>query len=168
MQSKLLIIAILLLVIHTASGQVGRRSLVGIYESQFTKEHIDSFDSVPKEVDSLQIVTLKAIEINEFQLHTLFVKRFKRVEIVDNSPIPDIGLNDDNPTLYGKFKIIGDSLNIRLNYSIQHFNVPFLNKRIKVKFSETYKFKIINENQLMIDSSYSWVKIAEGKKNKHL
>ena len=167
MNNKILLFVIGIISTCNSYGQVDRQSLIGKYEPQKTNDQIPSIDTVEIQDGSLHIISVTAFGINEFPSRTLILKRFKRIKIIDNSPITTYGYNIDNPTLYGKFKIVGDSIVIEVKYSIQHFSSSGPNKRIKTKLDRTYTFKIIDENQLMINPNYSWIKITSKTKDKH-
>ena len=146
-------------VVHNSIyGQVEKISLRGDYECGKTTDAAASIDTLEMQFDSIPILRITSIELNGFQSHTLILKRFKRFKIIDKSVITYLGLNSDNPTIYGKFKIVGDSVIIKTKYSIQHFNKHAPKRRLKTKLAKTYKFMIINENQLEISPNYSWKK----------
>ena len=167
MRYKFLLVIVLMTVVHNSIyGQVEKLSLIGEYEPQKTKDAVASTDTGGMQGDSIPILRMKVIELNEFQAKTLIMKRFKRIKIIDKSPITCLGLNIDNPTVYGKFIIVGDSIIIRAKYSIQHFNKLAPKRRVKTKLAKTFKFKIINENQLEISPNYSWIKVLSITKNK--
>lgn len=159
----LLVIALMTVVHHSIYGQVEKLCLIGEYELQKTTDAVASTDTVGMQDDSIPILNITVIEL---QAQTLILKRFKRIKIIDKSPITTLGLNIDNPTVYGKFKIVGDSIIIQAKYSIQHFNKLAPRRRVKTKLVRTFKFKIINENELEISPNYSWIKVFLTTKNK--
>lgn len=160
MKAKLLILLVILILVHEVSyGQVNRKSLLGNYECIKTTDNKSSIDTVGWQNDTIPILKINIVEVSNFSSKTLILKRNNRVIIMDNSPITDIGINIDNPTIYGKYKIKGDSIIIRAKYSIQHFNALAPNKRVKLKLDTVYRFKVMDDGQLQISPNFSWTKI---------
>ena len=157
MYTKILISAFCLILIQSAIGQIGRRSLIGEYCCVKVTKEFPSIDTMKIHVNVNQEQQLTTIMYSEFYNKILKLKWFHRVKIIDKSGITCLGLNIDNPTVYGKFKIVGDSIFIHAKYSIQHFNKLAPKKRVKTKMDKTYVFEIINEHQLMVSPNYSWI-----------
>lgn len=160
---RLLIIPLMVLAHHSIYGQVERNSLIGEYEARRTTRTVTSTDTVAIQDDSIPIIRLTAVEVNNFTSRILILKRCKKIRIIDPSPITDWGLNTDNPIIFGTFKIVGDSIIIKAKYSIQHFNKLSPKRRVKTKLEKTYTFAIISQNEIMISTNYSWIKILPTK-----
>lgn len=152
------ITTILFLFVTTLTkAQVNRYQLYGEYGVQFSK-----VQQIEKPKNPLQ---LEKIIFNEFQSKSLVLKPLNRVIIVDYSPINDLGLNIENPTIYGKFKIIEDTLVIKSKYSIQHFYKSAPKRRVKQKFEKVHYFKIISNGKLEINEYFFWEKVDSNPKN---
>lgn len=142
-----------------AFGQITKASLRGKYECIMVTDNASTIDTVGWQNDTLPIYRINKVELNYFPLRTLILTRCNRVKIIDNSPIMDIGLNVDNPTIYGRFTLEGDTIVIRAKYSIQHFNSLTPKGRVKCKVDMVYRFKILSNGQLQVNPHYSWTKI---------
>lgn len=146
-----------LLIITISQAQINRGDLYGAYNVTYKEAN-----QIDKPKNPLQI---ERIIFNEFQSKCLVLRPFQRVIIVDNSPINDLGLNIENPTIYGKFKIIEDTLVIKSKYSIQHFYKSAPKRRIKQKFEKVHYFKIISNGKLEINEYFFWEKVDSNPKN---
>jgi len=99
-------------------------------------------------VSDQTLLRINFVEISKFSFRALFLKRFGRVKITNTMGINTLGLNTDNPTVYGRFKIVNDSLIIKTKYSIQHFNHLAPKRRVKKKSDKIYRFKVLENLQL--------------------
>ena len=158
MYLKILISVFCIVLTNSSYGQIGRKSLIGEYSCVNVTKGLAPIDTIEIQVNVNLEKQLATIVFSEFYNKILIMKRCHRVKIIDKSPINDLGLNVDHPTIYGKFKIVGDSIFIHAKYSIQHFNKLAPKRRVKTKVDKTYKFKIINENQLKVSPNYLWIK----------
>ncbi len=124
-----------------------------------------SIAQLPKTEDSTskednEILSISAIQIPPFRYgQVLELKRWGRFEIIDYSPIPDIGLNTDNPTIYGRYHRKGDSLFLRCEKSIQHFAYPEKSKQTqKIILDKEYVFYILADGSLQCNVHWVWRK----------
>ncbi|GAB5416195.1 MAG: hypothetical protein Crog4KO_12210 [Crocinitomicaceae bacterium] len=100
-----------------------------------------------KALDTSGTSIIRSVIITDMQWRgeTLVIKRFGRFKIEGSNIITTYGLNTDNPTIYGRYKVKGDTLILKCRKSIQHFNKLAPKRSVKVKMDHAYKFTI-NEN----------------------
>lgn len=87
---------------------------------------------------------------------TLEIKSFGRFKINGSKWITAYGLNTDNPTIYGRFRVTGDTLILECKKSIQHFNKLAPKQRVKTNLSNEYRFVIKEDGKLMTSESCFW------------
>lgn len=148
----------LTLLYYTAYGQVNERKLFGEYQICKTSGKVHLVDTTW--TDTIPSIRISVVDLPRF-LHSqnLILKRGGRFKIIDHSNIPTIGFNLDNPTIYGKYKRVRDTLILTYKKSIQHFSTSGPGpKKVKKKLNGSFKFKIADSGQLKISSKYSWIK----------
>lgn len=156
------ILMLLVLILHlSVFGQFQRKILLGDYVIIQTKLRTTFFDSSSISKKKDPILKIEPIVINYFPGGTLFLKRYKRFMILNETPITCLGLNTDNATVFGKYKVKGDTIIFLCKYSIQHFNQLAQKRRVKIKMDTIYKYKIQENRELQIDSNFVWRKLIE-------
>lgn len=132
---------------------------MGTYECRKDPDNVASLDTVGFQQDSIPILSVQMVELNHFPAKVLILKRNHRMEMSDKSGITDIGLNLDNPTIYGRFHLEGDTIEIEAKYSIQHFNSLAPKRRVKRKLDTVYRFAVLPDGRLQVSPNYAWAKI---------
>lgn len=151
---NIFLLVLMIVSIDLVNGQsIKRMQMLGEYESTKVNGDFESTDTLWKQ-DKIPIIPIKLIEIDPFMSKTLILKWPNRFKILDFSPIPDIGFNLDNPTVYGKFKLKDDSLILRTKYSIQHFNKLAPKSRVKIKNRIRFAYKVLNNRHIQINSTF--------------
>jgi hypothetical protein len=96
------------------------------------------------------------IVVRKYSGETLVIKSLGRFKIEGSNIITAYGLNTDNPTVYGRYKVKSDTLILTYKKSIQHFNKLAPKRRVKTKRDEVYRY-IIRENGKLEENEYcSW------------
>ena len=121
--------------------------------------HTCAFPLPPKTSDTVRgpatIVQFHVSEMN-WCASRLFLKRFGRFKILGDQTITDLGLNTDNPTIYGRFRKRGDTVFLKYRKSIQHFNKLAPKRRVKVKMHTKYQYFIREDGKLETDEFCFW------------
>ncbi len=97
----------------------------------------------------------------QWQGETLVIKRFGRFKIEGSNIITAYGLNTDNPSIYGRYKMKGDTLILKCRKSIQHFNKLAPKRRVKVKMDHVYKFTIDENGNLKTSEHCYWYRRSD-------
>jgi len=111
-------------------------------------------------VDSIKLEQLNVIVFQPFKYEQILIlKRFNRFKIIDKSGITCIGLNIDNPTIYGNYKRSTEFVILKYKKSKQHFaKYKDMPKTEVKKLNTEFTFKRINPDTLEINSDFSWTK----------
>ena len=67
---------------------------------------------------------------------TLKLNWNRRFTITNSREIPAYGLQTDNPTIHGSYKVKDDTLILTYRYSIQHFNKLSPKSRVKRQYNQ--------------------------------
>lgn len=112
-------------------------------------------DSLPS--TGLPILKIETpIVLNAWNDETLEIKSFRRFKINGSHIITTYGLNSDNPTVYGRYKVKEDTLVLTCKKSIQHFNKLAPKRRVKQKLEITYRFVLLNDGKLKTSEYCHW------------
>ncbi|MCR9173709.1 MAG: hypothetical protein NXI10_14500 [bacterium] len=118
-------------------------------------------DTLPRrEIPPVQIVG--PIVVRRFSDETLIIKSCGRFKIEGSNMITAYGLNTDNPTVYGRYKIVNDSIILTYKKSIQHFNKLAPKRRVKTKRNEVYRY-LLQEDGVLKENEYCFWKRKENE-----
>lgn len=97
----------------------------------------------------------------EWRGEKLIIKRFGRFKIEGSGTVTDLGLNRDNPTIYGRYKLRDTTLTLKCRKSIQHFYKLAEKRRVKVKMDKAYLYAIDENGNLTTLVYCYWYKLED-------
>ncbi|MDG1331194.1 MAG: hypothetical protein P8P74_02615 [Crocinitomicaceae bacterium] len=131
---KLLLLAAMAMLSSSSTAQNTMGSAIGEYSVYYIPVNRDSIDSIRKTRPVRSVDPIYFQEYNSSQ--SLKLKWNRRFKITNDSGITDLGLNTDNPTIYGRYTIKNDTLTLKYHHTIQHFNKLAEERRVKTKFKQ--------------------------------
>ena len=119
------------------SAQNKRGSVCGNYSVLHVIQPIQTPDTLESIGWPVRVYPVVFIEFDGS--HTLKLKMNRRFKLTSFRAIKDYGLNKDNPTIYGTYKVKNDTLILEYHYMIQHFNNLAPKSREKTHFNNGKK-----------------------------
>lgn len=134
--------------------------LVGTYVIKNVSQPPSELDTVrqfepPPGID----LHIKVQVANNFSnVEYLKMRRFKHFKIKGSTCTLDYGLNTDYPSYYGKYEISGDTLIMRCDHYIQHFNKSADKRRVKTPYKAVFRWIIQEDGTLKVYEWEYWTK----------
>ena len=143
----------------TCAQEWNARDLVGTYE-------IHNAPPPPPEPDTMsQLDPPPGIRIEAFRVNNAFphsenlrIRRCHRFKIKGAPCLIDIGVNVDYPSYFGKYEISKDTLILRCEYYIVHYNKHMSKRKVKSPYNAVYRWVIKDENTLEVNEWAQWIK----------